>query len=95
MNVLAWMCVLHFVADGLLQSRKMGKNKSSDPEVLCQHVSIIFFVLFSGLLFLVPVKIALEVGAVNAFVHGLPGGIADPFASQAGTLDHPQNGGEE
>lgn len=71
MSVLGWMCVLHFVADGPFQSRYMGENKSSNLYVLCHHLSIIYITMTFGLLFLVPMKIALTVGALNAFVHGL------------------------
>lgn len=54
---------LHFVADFILQSREMGKRKSTDILFLVAHLGIQFFVFlpFFGL------KFAL----LNALIHGL------------------------
>lgn len=71
MHPLYALFILHFVADGLLQPRWMGRSKSEDFEVLLMHIAIIYAVITIGMFFLVPLKIALEVGAVNAFLHGM------------------------
>jgi hypothetical protein len=71
MHPLYALFILHFIADGVLQPRWMGKQKSEDFEVLYMHVAIIYAVITIGMFFLVPLKTALEVGAVNAFIHGI------------------------
>lgn len=71
MKPLIGLFVLHFIADFLLQSRNMGKNKSSNYLVLAEHISIIFLVILGGMAFLVPLKVAFQVSAVNAVLHGL------------------------
>jgi len=55
------MLVTHFVADFLLQSREMGKKKSSEPKWLLAHLAIQFacFLLYGW-------KFAL----LNTLVHG-------------------------
>lgn len=47
---LAWMLLIHWVADFLLQTREMGKLKSSNWGYLFAHISIIFiaFAVFYG-----------------------------------------------
>lgn len=61
--MLALAFVIHFVADFLLQSREMGKKKSSDYSYLAMHLSIQFlcFLPFFGF------KFALY----NALIHGV------------------------
>lgn len=71
MKVLGLLFVLHYIADFLLQSRNMGKNKSSNYRILLTHISIIFVVITLGLWILVPIKIAAKVGLVNCVIHGL------------------------
>ncbi len=44
-----WIFILHFVADFLLQSRDMGKRKSSEFKVLLQHIGIQFGVIAVGM----------------------------------------------
>lgn len=61
-NKIVLLLTLHFVADFLLQSREMGKKKSSEPYWLALHLSIQFLV-FS----LVSWKFALA----NAAIHGV------------------------
>lgn len=41
-HVIIYMMVTHFIADFLLQTRKMGQLKSSKPLWLLAHISIIF-----------------------------------------------------
>ena len=46
---LVWLMVLHFIADFILQSREMGKKKSSEPKWLLKHLGIQLGVMFIGL----------------------------------------------
>lgn len=57
------LLVIHFVSDALLQSRDMGKKKSSEPKYLAAHLAIIFFCFlpFTGFWF----------SLSNVVVHGL------------------------
>ena len=64
MEKLVSLFFLHFVADFLLQSRKMGKEKSEKFPVLLQHLSI-QFIVFS--VFTFNLKFAL----LNTLVHGI------------------------
>lgn len=59
---LFWAFLTHFVADFLLQSRKMGKNKSSSVKWLAGHIAIIF------LCFL---PFGLKFAALNALFHAI------------------------
>ena len=69
--LLAYMMLIHFIADFLLQSREMGKNKSVYFPVLLQHVSI-QLAAFAFLLtpFLGP-KLAIIFAVSNAIIHGV------------------------
>lgn len=59
---LALLFLTHFVADFLLQSRKMGKNKSSSWKYLGMHISIIFLAFLPfGFLF----------ALINALCHAI------------------------
>ena len=49
MAFLLWAMVLHFVADFLLQSREMGKKKSSEWKWLGKHLAIQYIVFSIGL----------------------------------------------
>lgn len=64
------LLAIHFIADFLLQSREMGKKKSTDPSWLIKHLGIQFLAF---LLFLAPI---LELNAIwfaflNAVIHGI------------------------
>lgn len=63
--------VLHFIADFLLQSRDMGKNKSSQFPVLLQHIGIQFGVMALGLMLVLSPLTAIAVSALNAAIHGV------------------------
>jgi len=60
--IIAKLFVLHFVADFILQSREMGKKKSSEWRWLAAHLAIQFTVFL-----LVGWKFALA----NALIHGI------------------------
>lgn len=47
--MIVYLMVLHFVGDFLLQSREMGKNKSSQLVWLVRHCFIILAVMYAGL----------------------------------------------
>lgn len=67
---LALLLTVHFVADFLLQSREMGKKKSSELEWLAAHCSIhlglftLILTLFFGF------WSALAFSLLNALIHG-------------------------
>jgi len=67
--MIALLLVIHFVADFLLQSREMGKKKSSDPHYLFQHLAIQYACFMVVLLPFAehPVYFALA----NAALHGI------------------------
>lgn len=64
------MFFLHFVADFLLQSRKMGKEKSKKVNFLIQHCSIQLAIFFIGLLPIYGLQ-SIEFAALNAIIHGV------------------------
>lgn len=57
------LIILHFIADFLLQSREMGKNKSSDWGYLTLHLLIQYIVFLPVL--------GVTWSLINALVHGL------------------------
>lgn len=68
---LAYIFVLHFIADWALQSKEMSRNKSLKLKVLLQHASIHLGVFSIGLLIITSLKTALVFALVNAAVHAL------------------------
>ena len=60
--IVIYYFLLHFIADFLLQSREMGKNKSSSIKYLAAHIAIIFSVFAVGTL-------NLEFAFWNAIIH--------------------------
>lgn len=71
MILLAYMMLIHFVADFLLQSREMGKNKSIYFKVLLQHVGIQFGMFALFLSPFLGIKLAIAFAALNGLVHGV------------------------
>lgn len=71
MFLLAYMMVIHFVADFLLQSRDMGKNKSTKVVVLLQHLAIQFGCFLLLLSPFVGFEVAFAFSLLNAIVHGV------------------------
>lgn len=65
------MFILHFIADFLLQSREMGKNKSSNYTYLFKHISIIFAVIFVALIPFLGLKLAFIFSLSNALIHAV------------------------
>jgi len=63
--------LLHFIADWVLQSPKMGREKSSKFIVLCQHISIIFGVIFIGTLPFLDLRTAAIFSGLNALAHAV------------------------
>lgn len=66
---LAYIFLLHFIADWALQSKEMSRNKSLKLSVLLQHASIHLAVFSIGLLFVTSLKLALMFALANAVVH--------------------------
>ena len=61
----------HIIGDAMLQSRKMGETKSSNPVVLLQHIGILsVFVFWISFLFL-PLHIAAAFTCLNAVAHAV------------------------
>lgn len=71
MILLAYMMLIHFVADFLLQSREMGKNKSTKFLVLLQHISIQFICFVVLLTPVVGFAPAFTFALGNALIHGV------------------------
>lgn len=69
--MIVYLLILHYIADFLLQSRDMGKNKSSDPFVLTHHLIIQFAVFVLGLAPIIQWEYAVVFSVLNAAVHGV------------------------
>ena len=67
--MIALLLVTHFVADGLLQSREMGKKKSSEPIWLAKHLAIQFIAFLLATVFFT--RYALPFALANAAIHGI------------------------
>lgn len=65
------MFVLHFVADFLLQSREMGRNKSKQIGWLAIHLAIQAVVFSFGLSMVIGIKSATWFAVINTAIHGL------------------------
>jgi hypothetical protein len=66
------LVVLHFIADFVFQSRKMGREKSERFKVLLDHIFVQLIIFEFGLLLLgFTWHQATVFGLLNALVHGL------------------------
>ena len=68
------LCTTHFIADIVLQSRKMGKEKSKDLVWMLGHFGIIFIAFFAAGLFvfrnhILPPEPAVLLGGGVALIH--------------------------
>jgi len=70
MKILIIAFIAHFIADFLLQSRQMGKEKSEKFPVLIAHVCIQITFMYIGLLFVLPITVAASIAILNGLVHG-------------------------
>jgi hypothetical protein len=70
-GAISFALCLHFVADFLLQSREMGKKKSSEFIWLAKHIGIQFSIIALGMSFMLGFKMALIFSLLNALIHGL------------------------
>lgn len=70
---LAILFIFHFIFDGLLQTRKVARNKSSDMKYLLGHITYVMFgILLAGLFFTGMDKNNIFTFAVsNAILHGI------------------------
>lgn len=64
--MLAWLLIVHFIADFLLQPREMAVGKSSDRSWLILHAVIIYWAFFFGTGF--NLNFALMNACVHAFI---------------------------
>lgn len=69
MIILLFTC--HYLADWLLQSLKMGKEKSEKFIVLLQHISIHFVVFVVLVSLFYDVEKGLIIATLNAIIHGM------------------------
>jgi len=68
---IVWLLTLHFVADFLLQSREMGKKKSSEPHWLFAHLLIQWLVVGLGACLVMPAGMVIWFTTFNALIHGV------------------------
>lgn len=68
---IAYVFLLHFIADWALQSKEMSRQKSNKLSVLLQHASVHLVVFFFGMLVILSPGQALIFSVANAAVHGL------------------------
>ncbi len=71
MKILVIMFCSHFIADFLLQSREMGKRKSTEFRVLMTHISIQLNVMYLVLWYFIELNLALHIAFCNMAVHGV------------------------
>lgn len=71
MNIVLLSFLFHFLADWVLQSPQMGREKSSKFKVLCQHIGIIYFVLCFGMVYFIGWKEATILASINALTHAV------------------------
>lgn len=68
---IVYLLALHFLADFVLQTRDMAKNKSSDLKVLAAHVGIQFAVVALGATLIAKSTVAaIALGLLNGAIHG-------------------------
>jgi hypothetical protein len=70
-NIVCYALFLHFIADFLLQSRDMGKKKSTDFKVLLQHLGILWYVVGFGLMPAIGIEKAILISGLNTLIHGI------------------------
>lgn len=71
MNIVIAAFLLHYLADWILQSLEMGRQKSNKLSVLCQHISVIFLVIFVGTIPMLGVEQAAIFSGANAITHAI------------------------
>lgn len=68
--MLSVLFILHFLADFLLQTPQMGREKSEKFKVLLLHCNIHFLVFLFGLI-VIGLGPAILFALTNAFIHGI------------------------
>lgn len=71
MDVVVLVFLLHYLADWILQSLEMGREKSNKFNVLCQHIFVIFLVIFAGTIPLLGLEQAAVFSGANALTHAV------------------------
>lgn len=74
-----WILLAHWLADFVLQTRKMAVGKSSSFSILMSHVGIYSLVILIFGIFLFGWKVALSYALINGLLHGF----VDFFTSKA------------
>lgn len=69
--ILAYLFLLHFIADFILQSREMGKKKSTEAIWLLRHLLIQWIIFAVGLSFVIGPVSAILFATGNAVIHGV------------------------
>lgn len=67
-RILIFMFFLHWVADFVLQSRRVAEEKSKHPDALFEHVGIYSLTLFAGLVW-IDLLLALQLSMTNGVCH--------------------------
>lgn len=68
---LIYLMFLHYIADFILQSRDMGKNKSNSIKYLLGHLLIIFTIFLAGMAIFFDRETCLRFTLSNTVIHGI------------------------
>ena len=70
MTTIAWLFILHFISDFLLQPRWVAEKKSTDFDILLIHLFAISFVMWLGLI-IIGFDAWILFVILNAAIHGV------------------------
>jgi hypothetical protein len=80
LKMLLLVFFLHWIADFIMQSRKVAENKGEDTLTLMKHVSIYSGTLFIGLVWF-DSFFAFQISIVNGFCHFFIDAVTSQFTS--------------
>lgn len=69
MSLLIILLITHYIADFLLQSRRVGENKSRNCFVMLEHIFIILFCFCIPGVLLVGIEPGIKLALFNATIH--------------------------